>query len=181
MDTNSIISLQGHWYCNLDWNDCGIEEMWFNSEIHDTIITLPGTTASNGIGEPLDMQIERIDNRDIQNINTTPSTYTDETQTIWNGIIGNLELVAADKISITNIDIYPDIYKKSAIVKVYIDNLLNKDTDILVRAAVYQVGNISNLSFKDIKEAAELEIRLTIEDTIGIYKAARAVEATFAA
>ena len=58
MGENSTILLQGHWYCKLDWKDCGIEEMWYNSEIQDTKISLPGTTSSNGLGEPLDLQIE---------------------------------------------------------------------------------------------------------------------------
>ena len=68
----------------------------------------------------------RIDNRDVQNINNTASAYTDETQTIWNGIIGNLELVATDKISINHIDVYPNIYKKSAIVKVSIEKFIKQ-------------------------------------------------------
>lgn len=34
----------------------------------------------------------RIDNRDVENIGPFSSAYTDETQTIWNGIIGNVEL-----------------------------------------------------------------------------------------
>jgi hypothetical protein len=241
MAANSTISLQGHWYCKLDWNDCGIEEMWYNSAIDDAKITLPGTTASNGIGQPLNTPIEltkeavkhlrqnfkyvgaawyqkkitipkewqnkrinlylervmfqsrvwidsrevgvqdslstfhsyditkfirpekeftltiRVDNRDIQNINTTPSAYTDETQTIWNGIVGNLELVATDKISISYIDIYPDIYKKSANIKVYIDNLLNKATDVLVHASVYE-NNVS--SQKPIGTPINLNIKL---------------------
>lgn len=259
MSVNSTVSLHGHWYCKLDRNDCGIEEMWYNSEIHDTIITLPGTTASNGIGEPLDIEIEltkeavkhlrqkykyvgaawyqrkitlskdwlnkkitlylervmfqsrvwiddkevgmqdslstchnygltefvepekefmltiRIDNRDVQSINNTPSAYTDETQTIWNGIVGNLELVAADKISITNIDIYPNIYKKSAIVKVYIDNLLNKDTDILVRAAVYENSDSSQkpigspINLKHTLQDNKIEFEYSLGDNINLW------------
>jgi hypothetical protein len=259
MDTTSTLSLQGHWYCKLDWNDCGIEEMWYNSGIHDTIITLPGTTASNGIGEPLDTQIEltketvkhlrqkfkyvgaawyqreitipkewlgkkinlylervmfqsrvwidnkeigvqdslstchnyditefvetgkdftltiRIDNSDIQNINTTPSAYTDETQTIWNGILGDLELVATDKISINNIDIYPNIHKKCAIVKVYIDNLLNKDADILVSATVYENSDSSKkpigtpINLKHKLQDNKIEFEYSLGDNINLW------------
>lgn len=259
MSINTTISLQGHWYCKLDWNDCGIEEKWYNNEILDTMITLPGTTASNHIGEPLDMDIAltkeavkhlrqkfkyvgaawyqkkitlskewsnkkinlclervmfqsrvwidnkevgiqdslstchnyditefvdpekeflltiRIDNRDVQNINDTPSAYTDETQTIWNGIVGNLELVAKNKLNICNIDIYPNIHKKSAVVKVYIDNLLNKDIDILVHATVYEnndslqkiVGNPLNLTHK--LKNNEVEFEYFLGDNIKLW------------
>jgi hypothetical protein len=259
MSANFTLSLQGNWYCKLDRKDCGIEESWYNSTIHDYELTLPGTTASNGIGEPLDFQIEltkeavkhlrqkfkyvgaawyqkkitipnewqnkninlylervmfqsrvwidnkevgvqdnlstchsyditefvdlekeftltiRIDNRDVQNINTTPSAYTDETQTIWNGIVGNLELVATDKLSINYIDIYPNIYKKSAIVKVYIDNLLNKATDILVSAAVYESSDPSKkpigtpINLKHELQDNKIEFEYFLGDNINLW------------
>ncbi|MEG0869048.1 discoidin domain-containing protein [Citrobacter freundii] len=39
----------------------------------------------------------RIDNRDIQNIGDWPSARTDQTQTIWNGIVGKVELQIQDR------------------------------------------------------------------------------------
>ncbi|CAM3994038.1 sugar-binding domain-containing protein [Saccharibacillus endophyticus] len=49
----------------------------------------------------------RIDNRDVQRIGNYPSAYTDETQTIWNGVVGRMELQAYEKIRITDVHIFP--------------------------------------------------------------------------
>jgi hypothetical protein len=51
----------------------------------------------------------RIDNRDIHKLGEYPSAYTDETQTIWNGMIGRLELQAADPVYVHHIRIFPDV------------------------------------------------------------------------
>ncbi|WP_141501138.1 sugar-binding domain-containing protein [Paenibacillus luteus] len=50
----------------------------------------------------------RIDNRDIQNLGSYPSAYTEETQSIWNGIIGRIELQALEQIWLSNLQIFPD-------------------------------------------------------------------------
>lgn len=50
----------------------------------------------------------RIDNRDVQKLGEFPSAYTDETQTIWNGMIGRLEIQALDPVYIHDIQLYPD-------------------------------------------------------------------------
>lgn len=45
----------------------------------------------------------RIDNRDVQKIGPYPSAYTDETQTIWNGIVGHVEITGHDEIAVNNV------------------------------------------------------------------------------
>src|SRR5690625_5018608 len=40
----------------------------------------------------------RVDNQDVQKIGTYPSAYTEETQTIWNGIIGKIELQCQERL-----------------------------------------------------------------------------------
>lgn len=40
-----------------------------------------------------------IDNTDIHEINTTPSAYTEETQSIWNGLIGHCEIEVIPEIN----------------------------------------------------------------------------------
>lgn len=55
----------------------------------------------------------RIDNRDIHKLGEYPSAYTDETQTIWNGIIGRMELQVTDPVFIRNVQIYPNVAAKS--------------------------------------------------------------------
>ncbi|WP_145407485.1 sugar-binding domain-containing protein [Paenibacillus xylanexedens] len=59
----------------------------------------------------------RIDNRDVQNLGTHSSAYTEETQTIWNGVIGRMELHALEPYWINNVHIYPRPDLRSVIVK----------------------------------------------------------------
>ncbi len=66
----------------------------------------------------------RVDNRkkyDIS-VNDMAHAYTNETQIMWNGIIGEISCTSADKIHISDIQIYPDIDKKLVRVKVSISN-----------------------------------------------------------
>ncbi|WP_438444158.1 sugar-binding domain-containing protein [Gorillibacterium sp. sgz5001074] len=51
----------------------------------------------------------RIDNRDLHKLGGCPSAYTDETQTIWNGMIGRLEMQATDRVYTDSIRFFPDI------------------------------------------------------------------------
>ncbi|WP_338539844.1 sugar-binding domain-containing protein [Paenibacillus tundrae] len=59
----------------------------------------------------------RIDNRDVQNLGTHSSAYTEETQTIWNGVVGRIELHALEPYWINNVHIYPRPDLRSVIVK----------------------------------------------------------------
>ncbi len=174
MSNKNIINLAKTWSYKLDYEDRGLEEMWYLNELENQGFTIPGTTSSNNIGdnvliekkltkeavkslrqkkkyvgalwlqstfvihnksdtEALYLYLERIifkssvwidqhyvgdkdslstahiyditnyvkrnqkhtitiriDNRDIQNIGPYASAYTEETQTIWNGITGKV-------------------------------------------------------------------------------------------
>lgn len=171
-----IVDLTGSWRYELDHNGCGVEEAWFERRLKNQGFLIPGTTASNNIGNKViiekqltkeavkclrqeskyvgvvwyqthfqikewnkdeafylyleriifqshvwidgnDVGIQdslsvahqyditpyiqkgklhtltiRVDNQDIHNIGPYPSAYTDETQTIWNGIIGKVHI-----------------------------------------------------------------------------------------
>ncbi len=176
MKYNGIIDLSGAWNYKLDYKDRGIEEKWYLTELSDKGFILPGTTASNNVGDNVVIENKltkeavkslrqekrfigalwiqktlnigdfkeqecvylyleriifkssvwvdgefigdrdslsvahkyditkyikpnethtltvRIDNRDIHNIGPYASAYTDETQTIWNGIVGKVQV-----------------------------------------------------------------------------------------
>ncbi|MGJ7031672.1 glycoside hydrolase family 2 TIM barrel-domain containing protein [Niabella hirudinis] len=53
-----------------------------------------------------------VDNRPLYNIGIWSHAYSDMMQTIWNGMIGRLELQAQDKTSISNIKVYPSAAEK---------------------------------------------------------------------
>lgn len=197
------IDLSGDWFFRLDPDDDGVHAKWYSSALADEKVVLPGTTATNGIGEGYDfdgtlsrrnvqqmkqhhcyvgaawyqrdlhipedwvegrflLALERvmfssdvwvndsyigrrdslstghcydlagmvrpggvyrltvrIDNRDIKNIGRYASAYTDESQTIWNGIVGDIALYNCPMISIDNVKATFD-YEK---------NLLTLDVD----------------------------------------------------
>ncbi|MHA7963948.1 sugar-binding domain-containing protein [Paenibacillus sp. CAU 1782] len=59
----------------------------------------------------------RIDNRDVQNLGVYPSAYTEETQTIWNGIVGRIELQASEPVWISGLQIFPDPVERTVTIK----------------------------------------------------------------
>jgi hypothetical protein len=64
----------------------------------------------------------RVDNRDKLKLGTYSHSYTDETQTIWNGIIGKIEMQCMDKIYIKDIKVFSDINKKQVDIKLMVCN-----------------------------------------------------------
>jgi hypothetical protein len=83
----------------------------------------------------------RVDNRKKYDISVQEMahSYTEETQIKWNGIIGEISCIAEDKVSIDNIQIYPDITSKSLKVVVNISNSLSEKTD-----GVLKISAVSN-------------------------------------
>lgn len=244
INVSTTLKLDGFWDYELDYEDKGLSEEWFNRKLSKSNFILPGTTASNCVGEPLEMNAEisresvrclrqefkfvgaawyqkrvempedwqdksvflflervmfgstlwingqqagsqdslsvphnyditeyikgqsecaitlRIDNRDIQNIGPNSSAYTDETQTIWNGAIGRIELLSRDKINISNIQIYPKLENKSIKCKVVINNSFQK------QAEAYLTVRICNKEGKIVYSNSLAELSYIIEEKI---------------
>jgi hypothetical protein len=66
----------------------------------------------------------RIDNRKKYSISVREfgHAYTNETQIIWNGVIGDLSLTASDPVFVSNIQVYPDVNNKSCRVVCKVNN-----------------------------------------------------------
>lgn len=69
----------------------------------------------------------RVDNRKQYDIsaNDMAHTYTNETQIMWNGIIGEISLTAKEALYIDNLQVYPDVARKQ----------------IRIQGKVYNTGN----------------------------------------
>ena len=69
----------------------------------------------------------RVDNR-IKDINVGADSHsvTDQTQGNWNGIVGKMSLMAKPKISFDDIQIFPDVDKKTALVKIKFNSFTSK-------------------------------------------------------
>ncbi len=76
----------------------------------------------------------RIDNRKkydisvptINSPNGLAHAYSEETQTIWNGVIGEIACIANDRVNIADIQVFPNVDTKSAYLKVIIENSTKK-------------------------------------------------------
>ena len=88
----------------------------------------------------------RVDNRKLFDISVDnmAHAYTNETQIIWNGVIGKMEIEAFDAIRIANLQITPDITKGEAKLKVTFNNNTKKtEKGILTVTAVNKKNKIS--------------------------------------
>lgn len=63
-----------------------------------------------------------VDNALIENIGISGHAYTEHTQSLWNGIVGRLELRAMDAIGIAGVRVYPDADRKNVRVKLLLRN-----------------------------------------------------------
>lgn len=199
--TSRVRSLAGEWHFRPDPDDIGIDEEWYASGCDD-ILTLPGTTDENGVGDPnparepdhltrthpfegvawyqrevtipkswagdrIVLTLERtrstrvwVDEHEIggNDALSTPQTYdlsdalesgehtitirvdndaavlnlpgvqrshmvTEHTQTNWNGIIGDITLVATSPVWIDDIRTFPDPEAGSVTAEVIVGNL----------------------------------------------------------
>lgn len=64
----------------------------------------------------------RVDNREKYNIKEFSSAYTQETQSIWNGIIGEIYIDIKDKVNIGKINIKPNVKEKEVELEIIINN-----------------------------------------------------------
>lgn len=68
--------------------------------------------------------VVRVDNRKRYDTseNLLAHAYTNETQTLWNGMLGRMELIAHDNVSIKELRLTPDVDKGQVNVKVCLDS-----------------------------------------------------------
>ncbi|WP_316818648.1 sugar-binding domain-containing protein [Pedobacter nyackensis] len=64
----------------------------------------------------------RIDNGLIYNIGDKGHVYTEYTQSIWNGVVGKMELRAKASTKLSDLQLFPDAAKKSIAMKLKLEN-----------------------------------------------------------
>ncbi len=64
----------------------------------------------------------RVDNQLKINVGVNAHSVSDHTQTNWNGIIGRIALVATDRVWIDDVQVYPSVVRRAALVKVGLGN-----------------------------------------------------------
>lgn len=89
----------------------------------------------------------RVDNRkqyDIS-VNDMGHAYTNETQIMWNGILGEISLRAKDDISIEDLQVYPDIEKKRVRIKGWV-HAAGKPENGVLRINVSEKGTKKSIA-----------------------------------
>lgn len=93
----------------------------------------------------------RVDNREKYDVSLDTRNfahaYTDGTQIIWNGVIGDIELHARDKIFIDNIQVYPDVEAGRVTAVATVKNPSNIKTKGSVTATIEGLPAPVNQSF----------------------------------
>ena len=79
----------------------------------------------------------RVDNRvkDI-NVGLDAHSISDNTQTNWNGIVGKIKLIRSPRISLSNVQVYPDVEKARLLIKAGLYNSEVSSGNYLVKAFV---------------------------------------------
>jgi hypothetical protein len=99
-----------------------------------------------------------VDNTVKINVGNDAHSVADHTQTNWNGIIGKIELIAKDKVQITDLQVYPNIAKKIAQVKIQVLNNTGNDLNTAISIAA------ESFNSKKHHEPYELMMDLTLSD-----------------
>lgn len=121
-------------------------------------------------GERHDIRI-RVDNSRIYDIGM-PHTVSEETQTDWNGLIGRLELRAKDKLSLQDIQVYPETASGRVRVEATLENHTGAPRSGMLRLRVLRgttgVADRS-LSFSAEDSVTKISAELPLGDHIRLW------------
>lgn len=103
----------------------------------------------------------RIDNRDIHNIGPYPSAYTDETQTIWNGMVGKIGITEREKVIIEDVIIGLDASLRKMFVTFEIDGIEQPTSMNIDISLSDEVGVVT--SYSTVYERMNLGEKVMVE------------------
>jgi len=84
----------------------------------------------------------RVDNRMIIDIGENSHSISDHTQGNWNGVVGRLELIPKPRVFISDLQVYPMAFSKSAKIVVQIESLVDKPVEIRISTRVSSYKNV---------------------------------------
>ncbi len=108
----------------------------------------------------------QIDNSLKHNLGIFVSALFGGTETDMNGIVGRLELQAADPVAIDNLQVYPDVARKSVRVRIHLSNAAGKPGQGTLRSKVLSIDNrevaakTTTIAWDKTGGAAEFELPL---------------------
>ncbi len=109
----------------------------------------------------------RIDNgyrHDISTGDNLAHAYTNHTQIKWNGILGDMNLVCEDNVSIGNLQIFPDIDEKSVKVILHFENVSGTPVTAALKMSVKD--NATGKTISSSEEEIEIEEGVTASEYV---------------
>ncbi|HRO45740.1 sugar-binding domain-containing protein [Agriterribacter sp.] len=113
----------------------------------------------------------RINNDLIHDIGDKGHGYTAYTQSIWNGIVGRIELHKVDGLNISAVKTYPDIDKRSLRLETFLQNTSGLQNPLYIKAEVKETETgklIKTISQKINAKPGEQTINIILEDLKGL-------------
>ncbi|WP_282036818.1 sugar-binding domain-containing protein [Saccharicrinis aurantiacus] len=101
-------------------------------------------TGLNKITICVDNSIKDID------VGIDSHSISDNTQSNWNGIVGDIKLIQKDAISISNVKIYPDIHKKLAQLEISVKNETPKKQMGNLKVSAKAINSKNKHKVKDV-------------------------------
>ncbi len=96
-------------------------------------------------------------------------SISDHTQSNWNGVAGQMYLEARPLIKIQNIQVYPNIHDKTALVKVFVLNPTGKATSAKLTLNVTETGEKKTEKFDLDKVENSLELTLSLGNKMKLW------------
>jgi len=154
---------RNHWVTHvwLDGKDFGTKDNLISPQIYDLGINItPGKHRLTIC----------VDNTLKFNLGRFVSINYEGTQTNWNGIVGKIELTAVDPVSLSKVEVYPDVDHKLIKVEAYISNLTGTKVKGDVQFSVANAtGDEVGKSVSTPFSAPNRESLVTIEVPMGKY------------
>ena len=99
--------------------------------------------------------------------------YGDEEQIRWNGLLGKLELRAQDAVFVSSAQIYPEVSKKRAVVRVEIGNIAGESFDGTVMVTAQPKGGgpaaTAKANFKIAGGSLPVELVLPLGENVALW------------
>ena len=93
--------------------------------------------------------------------------YTESTQTNWNGIIGDMRLEVMPSLHICEIQVYPDVKKKSAFVKIRLNKAPGKDEVPEIKLVAEAFNTDKKHQVEAIQKGESLQEEISIQLELG--------------
>ena len=104
----------------------------------------------------------RINNDMVHNIGDKGHAYGEYMQSIWNGVVGRIELRAQNSTHIKNLRLFPDISNRSVDVEMEVSKAVTKDLEYIFR--IREKGS-RDIVLEETYLSAEPEIRINLKPT----------------